>query len=122
MPSLDTAGSLFFFALVAGPILAAVALVAAHRHGRAHAADYGALVIPAVLFLLVGYAREELRTGWALILRPILIGVLSTYLLAGKVLIVDRNLTRTNRTSLLLLAALTIGALVFALLVPPLLE
>jgi uncharacterized membrane protein YccC len=78
--------------------------------------------VPVITFIVIGSAREELRTGWALMLWPVLIAVVSTYLLAAKVFIVDRFVEDTRKSSLGLLVGLGAGALVLALVVPQLLE
>ena len=122
MTSFDALGSIFSLVLIGAPALAAIALVGAHRHGRAHVTDYATLVVPTIMFAVVGYTREELRTGWALILWPVIVAVFSMYLLAAKVLVIDRGSVSSKRTSLLLLMILTGGSLVFSLLVPQLLE
>ena len=122
MPSLDAAGSLFFVFLFGGPVLAVLALVSAHRHNHANLWDYGVLVAPTFMFFVVGCQREELRTGWALLLWPVLIECASTYLVAGKLLIVNRVAPNTTRSSKILFVASMAAAVGGALAVPQLLE
>ena len=122
MPSLDVAGSLFLLALIAGPVLAAIALVAAHRHGRTNAADYGVVFVPVITFIVIGGMRDELRTGWALFIWPVLIAAGSTYLLAAKILLVDRFVKDTKRSSLGLFVSLALAAASMGIFVPQLLE
>ena len=103
MPTLDASGALFFFALAGAPVVAAVALLRSYRQGTLVAPDLGIPVLPTVAFLAVAIAREELRTGWALLVWPILIAMLSMYLLAAKLLLLQRfcylsrNASHVNR-------------------------
>ena len=120
-PSMDRLGILFLPALLAGPLLAALALIAAYRHGRAQALDWAVLLVPPALFFGVGFSREELRSGFALVLWPILLFAGCGYLLAAKILVVDRwsSPARSSRT---LFSLTAFGAVCLALVVPQLLS
>ena len=122
MPTLDASGALFFFALAGAPVVAAVALLRSYRQGTLVAPDLGIPVLPTVAFLAVAIAREELRTGWALLVWPILIAMLSMYLLAAKLLLLQRLCYLSRNTSNVILLLLVSAAVAFALFVPQLLE
>jgi len=81
--------------------------------------DFGTLVLVPLSFFLVGSLREELHTGWALFLWPIIISVLCMYAFSAKVAFVDAATQTAHRNSRILFLAALAAVAAAALLVPP---
>ena len=122
MPQLSTSGIAFFVALAGAPLVALLALTYAYRRGTVHGADLAATILPAFAFVAAGATRDEIQTGWAMILWPVFICMFSMYFVAAKILVVQRFVAMGKATSTLVLAALVLGAALLGLAVPQLLE
>jgi biotin transporter BioY len=65
--------------------------------------------------VVIGAFREQIQTGWAMIIWPIVIAVVSMYALGLKFLAVDRYTPQTERTSQALLTILVLVAVALGL-------
>ena len=122
MPPLSTSGIAFFVALVGAPLVALLALFYEYRRGTPLGADAAATVLPTFVFIAVGATREEIQTGWAMIIWPVLIAMFSMYMVAAKLLVVQRFATSGRTASKLLLSTLLLGAATLGFTVPQILE
>lgn len=114
---LSVSGYVAVAVILGAPLVAIVGLAfAAHRRSL-HATDFGALLLPALLFVAVGAFREQIQTGWAMIIWPIVIAVVSMYALGIKLLAVDRYASQSAKTSKALLIILVLMAVALGLLV-----
>jgi formate hydrogenlyase subunit 3/multisubunit Na+/H+ antiporter MnhD subunit len=73
-------------------------------------------------FVAIGATREEIQTGLAMIVWPVLIGMFSMYLFGSKLLIAQRFLSPNGLASRALLPVLVVVAGSLALAVPQFLE
>jgi hypothetical protein len=103
-------------------LVALVALVYAYRNGTVWGADVAATILPMLAFVTVAATREEIQAGWAMLLWPVVVGMFSMYLVAAKLLLVQRFVAVSRTASNLLLGTLVLGAAALGLTVPQLLE
>lgn len=113
--NLSTSGYVAVAVILGAPVVALVGFVFAAKRRSIHVADLGTLVLPPLLFVVVWAFREQLQTGWAMIIWPIVIVVVALYALGLKLLAVDRYAPQSERASKALLAILTLAAVAFAL-------
>lgn len=116
---LSAFGYTVFSILVAAPILVVASSVWVARRGRFFMADIAAIFLPPVVFFAVGMLREELRTGWALILWPIIIFVVCAYAYSAKAVYLNRRVKNPSRSANIFLLTCMVAAAVAALAVPP---
>jgi len=111
---------LLWVVLLAGPVGALLAIVAARRRGDFRPIDVGALLLPPVVFFVVALELKSQAKGVGLVLWPIVIALVCAYAFALKVFVADRALRlSTLQTSKALLLAMSAGALALAFLAPP---
>ena len=122
MPALSLSGLIFFAALACAPIAAFAGVAYGYRRGTAYASDVAATVLPMLLFVAIGATREDLKTGLAMIVWPVLVGMLSMYLVAAKLLVAQRFFRSSRVASNIFLVALLFSAGSLAIAVPQLLE
>ena len=107
-------------ATIAGALICAFAGAAyAFRQRSLFVEDFGTLFLVPPLFFFLGMLREELRTGWAVILWPIIIAVICMYAFSSKVAFVDPVTRTPHLNSRILLLTCLIGVTALALTVPP---
>jgi len=120
--SLSISGYVVLILVIGAPLSALAGFIFAARRKSIHVPDFATPVVPALMFVAVGSFRTELLTGWAMVLWPLFIMVVSMYALSAKHLVIDRHIQRTKRTSSALLAVLMLGSFILSVSVPQLLE
>ena len=118
MASGNSVIAIWFF-IIAAPVVAIWAAVLAARDDRFFFADAAAVVLSPVIFFVVGAMREGLRTGWALLLWPIIIFVVCAYIYGAKVLLLDDQIRTGRRVANAFLITCVTVAAVMALTVSP---
>jgi hypothetical protein len=120
--ALSTSGYAAVAILLAAPVAALSGFVFAARRRAVHITDAGTACLPLVAFVAVAAFREELHTGWAMIIWPVVIAVAALYALALKYVVVDPVFGNARRSSVLFLGVLSLAAMALGLFVPQLLE
>jgi len=107
-------------AIVSGaPVAAVSGFIAAYKHQSLHWEDFSAILLAPLTFWIVGFFRRELHTGWAMLLWPIILGVVFMYLYAAKVLALDIWYHASHLRSRIFLGLSLVTAAVLGGLVPP---
>ena len=112
-------GYIVLAVVLGAPIAAIYSFVHARRKGLFHPVDIGTLLGPPLIFIFVGYFRPELHIGWAMVLWPIILGVLSMYVFALKIAVIDRWLSKPRGVSIGVFAFCSLASVILAIVVGP---
>jgi hypothetical protein len=116
---LSAFGYLVLVVLLGAPVVAVASVTHLLKRKRAHLTDLGTVLLPPVLFVIVGRTRSDLQIGWAMLIWPILIAAASMYALGLKVALFDGRVLETRMSSRVLFAACLAASLLLALTISP---
>jgi hypothetical protein len=116
---LSAFGYLVLIVLLGAPVVAVASAIHLLKRKRAHWTDLGTVLLPPVLFVIVGRTRPDLQIGWAMLIWPILIAAATMYALGLKVALFDGRVLDTRASSRVLFTACFAGSLLLALTIGP---